>query len=63
MATKLKFYNPMVKPILFCGRKSWTIKDKQRSRIEEAEMTLRRVKGSFWLDKIISKDIPKIYKW
>jgi hypothetical protein len=56
--TQLKFYKPMAVPVLMYGSEVWTIKKKDISRIQSAEMKfLRPVKGCTRMDHIRNEEI------
>lgn len=56
--TKLKFYKIMAVPVLMFGSESWILQERDRSKIQSAEMKfLRRVKGCTKMDQIRNEDI------
>lgn len=58
--TKLKFYKTMAVPVLTYGSESWIIKERDKSKLQAAEMRfLRRVKGCTRRDLIRNEDIRK----
>jgi hypothetical protein len=58
--TKLKFYEVMAPSALLCGCESSETTQRQKSKIQVAEMKfLRKLKGCNWLDKHRNKDIRK----
>ncbi|KAJ4429720.1 hypothetical protein ANN_21924 [Periplaneta americana] len=58
--TKLKFYKTMAVPVLTYGSESWIIKERDKSKLQTAEMRcLRRVKGCTRRDLIRNEDIRK----
>jgi hypothetical protein len=58
MDTQLKLYKTTTVPVLMYGREAWTIKKKDISRIQSAEMKfLRSVKGCTRIDHIRNGEI------
>lgn len=63
--TKMKFYKVMASPLLTYGSESWTMRKRDKQKIQSAEMKfLRRTKGCTLRDQIRNSDIRadlKIY--
>jgi hypothetical protein len=56
--TQLKFYKMMAVPVLMYGSEAWTIKKKDISRIQSAEMKfLRSVKRCTRMDHVRNEEI------